>query len=287
MPRLSHIEAQNANTLLFIMFLLWYHMCMEKVPGMPDSNQSSVTMSQKEMEHFGHLEKGVKPIFVCVGTPEDFYDADHEDKEDPYNRINFFGLRRVKNVNFLNNTYDRDPNSTLNGGHETYVISAIDNHPKYSERFLDCTGLVVVGIDKETGENISFLSHQWQEKFLHNFREIFLRDLHSSLSRMKAICKPGTIDAVMFAGRHIAHHKFHEEYKEAIALLGSVVKQDLGFEPTVVNGPKTISNNPDHVIFDNENRRLYLIRPEVNQGVPDFKPSTLDQHKAKWEEKNK
>lgn len=63
------------------------------------------------------------------------------------------------------------------------VISHTNSRNKYSNKYYNCTGLVVIGRDRETGENISFLTHQdplyflvteQKEKFIVAISDILL-----------------------------------------------------------------------------------------------------------------
>ncbi len=110
-----------------------------------------------------HLKEGVKPIVTCLGTPKDYEDAPG------YKFPDGQGSATATNVDTIYN-----PNSpekvnlnVLNAGQETYAISMIDSLDKYSKGFICCTGLVVVGKDKVTGKNISFLTHQNPKHFLY------------------------------------------------------------------------------------------------------------------------
>ena len=66
------------------------------------------------------------------------------------------------NVDFMGigwKEYCRVNNIDWSGKHD-FFISAVNNKDKFSTGYLDCTGLVIAGSCKETGENLSFLTHQ-------------------------------------------------------------------------------------------------------------------------------
>jgi hypothetical protein len=228
----------------------------------------------------GHLNKDVNHIFVCVGTSTDF-DATGKD-------VNFgVKLDFPHNIDFNAPSYDLRRKNFLNSGWGTYVLSVVDNRDKFSEGLYDCTSLVVAGIDKETKENISFLSHQNPKEFLKSEKEDFVRHLKQQLAELKNKCIPGTIDAVVVGGNYLTQgsmkgNPYKQNYLDSIQLLTSEVKQVIGFEPMVVNGPK-ISSGQDRIHYDNKNRRLYFIRPKVNSDTKDFIFSDVDKEKHKWE----
>ena len=159
--------------------------------------------------------------------------------------------------------------------------------------------MVVAGIDKRTGENISFLTHQNPEEFLgyNNKEDIkakFIKHLKQRLNEIKKRCKQGTIDAVIVGGKYFTN--FHDiifapemnpNYLGSIKLLGVEVKKSLDFEPIVINGPKALG--PDDVFYDNKKRKLYFIRQKITQTnaplLADFPASDVDRNdnnEHKW-----
>jgi hypothetical protein len=116
----------------------------------------------------------------------------------------------------------------------------------------------VVGVDKDSNEEVSLLTHQDPVNFLKSKREQFDEHIRESLRELKARCEQGTIDAVIIGGEARAEH-FIPNYKESIGLLTEEVRQELGFDPIVAAGPKK-TRGSDAVYFDTKNRRLYLFR---------------------------
>jgi hypothetical protein len=206
-----------------------------------------------------HLIEGVRPIFVAIGTPEDFERAENEHPEIPQKISNNFGLKNLKNVDWENGTYGAPywGESGESGSlvkPKAYIISPIDNSNKFSTGVGACTGLIVAGKDKHTGENISFATHQ-ASFFLENFET----DLNKRLMEMKERCAEGTIDAVIIGGvtRGVSLEKI---YTTNMKFLSGVTQKILKFEPVIVNGPKKGTLNNDDFFYDNEHRRVYLVR---------------------------
>jgi len=224
-----------------------------------------------------HLKEGVKPIMVCIGTPEDFSGQDLES-------VVSFG------VDWKNGTYQSGQKGEFfTAGPTTYVISAIDDKDKFTEGLNRCTSLVVSGTDKETKKNISFLTHQppgmisFMKEYIfadevkkERTKEMypFLDDLRIQLLKMKEKCEPGTIDAVIVGGSDgkltpvdlTEQRKKMNDYLLSVEILKEKVEQVLGFNPREVNGPKK-DGGQDKVRFDNEHRGLYFVRSDINQDI--------------------
>jgi hypothetical protein len=240
----------------------------------------------------GELKKEkTGPIIVCIGSPQDFGFIDPKEKSKIFSSREIkesLGLTDAKNVDQDSGLYDGKENF-LTVGPSTYIISPIDNEDKFSENFHRCTGLVVAGIDKKTGKNISFLSHQDPSEFLYKYKDKFIEQLKRQLIEIKERCERGTvtISTVIVGGRYFSddeldNYQVVQLYNDSVKLLGKIVKEIFEFEPTIVNGPKTSRNEKDDVYFDNKNRRLYLIRTKVNSATEDFTPSNVDDHEKTW-----
>lgn len=257
-------------------------MCMNERLITKDSNAFPKIISPEIKNLSGHLDlsiEGSRPIVACVGTMDNFKKSEISIKLPKGHISNNFLLRnwktKLKNVDWAHGTYESEENDYLTGGISTYIISAIDDSNKYSQKFGACTGLIVAGIDKETRENISFITHQ------PSCSVNFIADLKKRLLEMKEKCMLGTIDAVVVGG--IGGRLFEKGYIKTIRLLSVEVRQTLGFEPVVINGPKTMTPiTVDEIYYDN-NRKLYLIRPEVNQNTGSFVASDIEKYKDKFE----
>ncbi len=222
----------------------------------------------------GHLIEGVKPIVACIGSLDDFKKSAISVEHPGAHISNNFLLHSLKNIDWRYGTYGSEEKDCLTAGPRTYVISAIDNSNKFSEDFGSCTALIVAGIDKQTGKNISFATHQpyATADFIDSFQK--------RLFEMKERCKSGTVDAVIVGG---VGSVLKEMYIEVIQLLSTKTQQILGFEPIVINGPKNINPKLEDIFYDNDHRRLYFIRPEVNPDTGSFVSSDADNEKGKWE----
>jgi hypothetical protein len=226
-----------------------------------------------------HLKEGISPIMACVGTYDDFnVAATPENTHD----VDFYGGEK----------YWEDKNFK-NFGQGSHVISTVDNANKLSRAYKNCTGVIVAGQDKETGENISFLSHQFPFDFLpaDEYRTRFVGNLQQQLEELKQKCIPGTIDAVVVGGnypqedvpdKNVKAEEYKKSYAETIKLLSNEISKTLGFEPVVITGPK-MGAGSDSVLYDNKNRRLYLARAEVgNSSMEAYNPKDFELQAKKW-----
>lgn len=235
-------------------------------------------------------------IMACLGSYDDFGIKDaYPEKGKDYDSaplIIDFKLKNPKNIDQESSKKEIKENNFL-GGEKTYVFSEIDNSDKFSRKLTRCIGLIVSGIDKQTGQNISFVSHQDPFKILLEKREEFEKHLKQRLNEMKARCIEKSIDAVMIGGIYMsdiqldANHVI-EHYKEPVQFIGKETKDILKLEPIVINGPKTLRGRAfDDIYFDNDNRRLYFLRPKINNsdtpGPKDFAPSDIEKQRKDWE----
>lgn len=264
-----------------------------------------------------HLNEGVKPIYASLMSA--FEDPDVIDPEtgkpiqySPENISDFIEAfkkrENVQEVSWFAEKEKLDREGFLHGGVESYVISPINDSDKFSEGYNACTGLVVSGIDKKTGKNISFISHQATGVLVQisMIKEKFQRDLDQRLREIKEMCVEGTVDAVLVGGDYFYKYSLEGpplssiRYERTTEILMKPFMRNFDFEPTIINGPKVLTEDPaekrqdqkkehedDDIYFDNEERRLYFIRTKINQASlgatsGDFKPSELEGRKKDW-----
>src|SRR3989344_1434835 len=130
-----------------------------------NEKDESLEPEQLERGRFEHLRADIKPIMTCVGTRADF--GDHPGPmvifENPKSKK---VVNNAGHVDYYGNSRELTNKGFRNHGDYSYVISTIDKQDKFSDGFRNCTGLLVAGQDKNTGENISFLSHEDPGYFL-------------------------------------------------------------------------------------------------------------------------
>lgn len=202
-------------------------------------------------------------------------------------------------VNFKSNPVEVDRNKFLNSGKETYIISAIDKTNKYSKDFYSCTSVYGVGIDKDTGENISFVTHQDPDKFLKDAKvqNDFKDDLYKTIDELTNRSVSGSVDIVLMGGnKNISYtdpinsidmdrmtpqqaYSFMEQqdsgpmdkYRRSIKYIGKIISDKVNFNPVVIAGPNSnvkqndlTHNNESVLYFDTQKRRVFQVRPKNN-----------------------
>ncbi|MEK7179190.1 MAG: hypothetical protein AAB727_02965 [Patescibacteria group bacterium] len=243
----------------------------------------------KDVLRSEHLKEGISPIVACVGTPEQFRDNPGDEQR----VLIIGGIEEEKaplNINYYGEQDALVKRGMKNAGKFSYVMSPIDAADKISRRFINCTGLVVAGKDKRTGENVSLVTHQDPHYFLvtESRKSIFVHDLEQKLREIKERCEEGTIDAVIVGGNSDSGGYYKDSYVNSIKLLSEETQNVLGFEPVVMTGPKAVSPvldwaAQDDVFYDNAHRRLFIIRPKVGDASTEsFVYSTLKEQKKKW-----
>ena len=220
-----------------------------------------------------HLTNGEKPIIACVGSAEDFEGEFNKNVDDPEN-VNWFAVEE-----------ELQEKKLLNAGEGTYVISLLDNKNKRSDGYGPCTGVVVVGRDKNTKENISFLTHQFFTRLsMFGLDSRFGSNLMERLADTKDQCVHGSIDAVVFGG--ISNDGMDNRgYEKAIDALTTIVHDRLGFSPVIITGPKIYEDKDqeDNVLFDTKNRRLYIERPKVGDtSTESYLLKDIEKQEEKW-----
>ncbi len=232
-----------------------------------------------------HLKDGIKPIFACVGIEEDF--QNEFSKEAHYFDPNYLG-DEVDNVDYFKDAESLKRRGMKNAGEYTYVISEVNSRDKFSAEFRNCTMLVVAGIDKKSGENISLMSHQDPTEFFSLNKDSFAQHLLERLRELKERSVEGTIDAVIAGGNlrpdYLPQDALARDYSGSIALLTERVKETFGFEPLVIVGPKTVKGG-DSVFYDSHNRRLFIVRPDAMRGKSSnfsYNPDNFDQELDNW-----
>lgn len=204
-----------------------------------------------------HLKKEFSPIIVSVGSL-DQHTSSYE--------IMFTLFRLLKyatNIQYGEGAESLDRKGFKHDGENTYIISTIDEQDKKSEGFKTCTGCIVVGVDKDTGKNISFLSHQDPFHFTEKGKSAFMEDFSESLLEIKNRSIEGSIDAIVVGGNALdlsyKGKNYEGYYKDSIEIISTLVEKELGFLPVVTTEAKKYPGS-DTILFDTEHRRAYLLR---------------------------
>jgi hypothetical protein len=229
---------------------------------------------------FGHLEKDFKPIQVCIGdTDNDVRSFFNENIE------KFMDEKKLDNINYnADNISFYTENNMLNGGFGTYVISDVNSKDKCTTGLFDCTSLLIVGEDSETGKNISIPSHQNPKKiFKPEVFDLFKKHLSESLQRIFEKSKRGSIDAVIVGGNTLKKYK---DFIRSVKLIDEICQNTLHLEPVVATGPKE-DKGWTNAYFENEKRRLYIFMTEQKENLiyHDFPSKNIDEQINKIKDK--
>ena len=275
---------------------------IKKIINNINANKELAKKVKNDKENFPPIEENFKPIRVAI------IDAKNIDLytkkmlrliEKKGERVNFYRFPPL---------FKKD--TVKNAGDETYVIPGFNEKDKFSERYWGCTGVVFVGKDKETGKQISFMTHQDPYSILDDKEQIFKEDLSERIKEFKNKVLVDSIDAIVYGGYGYNNsdqkddfeldekdeknekEKMPEytDYKKSIVLIGEVIKNELGFEPTVIVGPNSNykeedeDSYPTEAYFDTQNRRLFLVRPyqDNNKFNEDYLPSQVEEKSKEW-----
>jgi len=227
-----------------------------------------------------HLAEGIRPIMACVGAGKKYAKeigeiSDATEIESPGSKIDWYAYPKESK--------DLDSKTA---GERTYVISAIDEKPKFTRALYACTSIAAVGNDAGSGAEVSFLTHQAPVELLSQTTvDSFVTDLRSRLKELKEKCKAGTIDVVISGG--MIYNQ--DSYAESVKILDSLVKEVFGFSPIVIVGPKKRDSSwdqCDNIYFDTAKRNLYVVRLSKSELYNDsFRASEVEAKEKDWKEK--
>ncbi len=222
-------------------------------------------------------------IMACIGPVEAFSDNE---------RNELFYDAEAEYVNYEGTPERLHELGQKNAGYNSYVISRVGPENKHSGGYLNCTGFAVVGVDRETNQNISILSHEDPASFLVKDKQRFSEDVSSVLGEFMSRVKPDTVDAVIFGGDYLSDKAYTgtggtraDDYRASIKQLRKILRPLIHKEPEVVIGPLTEADEVDAAL-DTKNRRLYLVRP-VQFGDPNtdisFKALDVENVAQEWD----
>jgi len=239
-------------------------------------------------------------IIGCVGTLEDYADelppnfskmremvsAAYKEPRAPEERPKSVIIPGVDNLDYSADDIDKDRAGLQHAGLSEYVLSSVNSNDKFSADFYTCIGIVAVGTDRETGENISFALHTPAYQPGDETDDLILNklapELEAKLLTLKERCIEGSIDAVMVGGKiNFAQSGDLDKniYEKTKDFLTSKVESALGIYPVSIAGPKEITDKNinsylylkegsvrgDEFYFDNMKRRLFLLRPDYTK----------------------
>jgi len=226
-----------------------------------------------------NAEKGNVPrIMACVDTDFDAF----REKLGPFKWKQF--LHGAKNVDY----YMTKMSATLRGfayWEDAFVISGVDESPKYTTQLYNCTAIIGSGVHKRTGKAISFLSHQNPKQFMYSpSAQSFEKSLTATINTLFDDAQDGSVDIVIAGGHVLSGADQYSplsraEYQNTIMrfqeILAPIVQERTGvenYDPTVICGPNHVHvpyhANVDDCVYqqnlfvDTQNHRVFVFKPE-------------------------
>jgi len=147
-------------------------------------------------------------------------------------------------------------------GPNTYVISPVIEGNLFSDKYINCTGIIGIGRDKGSNSEIAFISHQDPEYFIHKKqeKETFSDDLKTIMLELLSKSKDGTVKFVLFGGNHDQNDpksKRTLDYNKSKDFLIRIIQETTGITPTVISGPKD-GEGDISVTLSTQERKIYI-----------------------------
>jgi len=199
----------------------------------------------------------------------------------------------INNIDFKNGYFDAlEKEGFKHSGPGSYLISPIKEGNWSSDNYCDCTAVVAIGRDAETGKEISFLTHQDPAYFVDGGAEKtekFSQELSASLKELEARSEKGTIEVLLLGGNYNINAEGkkgdyqHRHYKESIKKLEQIVQDSLGFNPKVLAGPNNNVGSETIVTVETQKRKVWIERNKQRVEFDEsFQASKLDDEEKKW-----
>lgn len=142
------------------------------------------------------------------------------------------------------------------------VISTVSSDNKFSRGYNSCTGIVALGIDRETGLPISFLSHSDPHCLLgdsdvtSNERGVVLEKLAQRIKEMVSRCKLESLSFEIVGGGFVNNNTMIDLYERSVICLGDIVESNAGVRPYVAFGPNTELGRTRNTMASPQDRAL-------------------------------
>ena len=218
----------------------------------------------------------------------------HDEESDDWKKL----VEEALHIDFKANDLEVAAAKLRSGGFQTYVLSPIDERPKYSDGYRNCTGIAAVGVDRVTGRNISFLTHQGPNGDYYP-EERLEKDLRELLREFRSRIVPGTEDILIFGGSYFASENadgrtYMDVYRESIKFVSQIIHEETGIDAEVAIGPSASTADPKERargtagLLDTKHRRLYIERPEQKETSREvsFKAADVGKTSITWSNDN-
>ena len=141
-------------------------------------------MPEPAGDKFNHLESPASKITICLET----YSGPYYKFKLPENVETL--KKYAEDICWLSNPLYYRKHNIKSNNEGTYAISEASEKDKYSEGYLNCTGLVMTGTDKETGDVISIVTHQQSDSTTLPDKDKFQKDFVYTTRDFMERCKP-------------------------------------------------------------------------------------------------
>lgn len=174
--------------------------------------------------------------------------------------------RQFLHVNWFNSNHDcdeEDPVFTTGAQYPGAVISPCDSNSKFSDAYLNCTGVVGVGISKKTGESVSFLTHHCPQSVIGRYSRRFRISFQKMLEEFHEEILDNSEQFIIFAGKDLPDETgkvlatFSEDYAAVRERLSSWIESCFGISPIVIP-PNTQRQSSSNVFLDVTQGRLFI-----------------------------
>jgi hypothetical protein len=217
------------------------------------------------------------------------YGTDNEEYGDLMEQV----MDDINNVDLENGDLDAlKENGFKTSGFGSYLISPIGEGIWHSDRYFNCTAVVAIGRDANTGKEISLLSHQDPRYFADGGAEksgIFSRELSESLKELKARSQNDTIEVLLLGGNYNINAKEedegyqHRHYKQSIEKLRQIVQETLEFDPKVLAGPNNNVGSEMVIIVETQKRKVWIERTnQPSEFDQPYMANALNEEENKW-----
>lgn len=153
-------------------------------------------------------------------------------------------------------------------GPESYLISPISDQNFFSDKYMDCTAVLAMATDVQSGKEVAFLSHQDPRFFINKTAaaaEKFSGDLKASLEEIKIGAKEGTLDISILGGNYDKADPdsvASVNYRKSIEFLGALIKKEMGIDPKVLTGPNILIGSGTDVMVETQTHTVIIDRAD-------------------------
>lgn len=144
-----------------------------------------------------------------------------------------------------------------------HMISSVSEKDKYSKGYCNCVGTAIVGTSKDTGKEISFITHidsdygDPNKDYGEEHASMLIKSLNKNLEEIISNSEERSVDAVIFGGSGD-----DIKYPKVISRIVKNISEKLGFEPVILTGPGGTEGMGSftNAYLDTQGRKIYIAR---------------------------